>query len=663
MNHTLHNMEEILNQHISGFHQYILDAPVHLCYVSRNLCGMVSYEAAELLDDRQDRYSLLVHPADREKYAGLLRDLSAQAQTRTAEYRLIKRDGTVLWVRDTAVSEQQADGTMTACSVLTDISDLKKEQDPLQFLNETIPCGFLRYTCEKQPQITYINQTMMDLLRFSGPDDLEMYKSNIFLLIPMEERRRFSLYLERVYTADAPIAGEMTVFRCDGTRAILFGWVTRCINAQGVPEFQSVCMDITERHKARQKTAETRYLQALSEVYDKIFAFNTASGTVKCLHCEDASSFKRFENIAIQLDDAIDKWIIGSVVESDRDRVGAFFRAFSQKKMHPQENAPPPQISYKARASDGGVKPYNGIFIKVDDTTSFYCCRNVTDLLTAEQLKKENNLLKESMKHIATRFDGLAAFEISPEGLVKPLYASENVSAFFGYTDEEWQKLMAKPAPFDNFVAYSEAAYDEFTELLKNGEAEFTYFDYQTESERKIKAICSQKDPDSNAPRYVMLYSVKDDTPDEKVRPVEHRAVSIRTFGYFDVFVDGKPIPFRNEKSKELLALLVDRKGGYVSSEDAIGFLWEDEPASPLTLARYRKVALRLKNTLEDYGIADVVESVDGKRRLVMEKVQCDLYQYLSGKAEYAQLFKGSYLTNYSWGEITLGELLGDAEF
>ena len=43
-----------------------------------------------------------------------------------------------------------------------------------------------------------------------------------------------------------------------------------------------------------------------------------------------------------------------------------------------------------------------------------------------------------------------------------------------------------------------------------------------------------------------------------------------------------------------------------------------------------------------------------------MDQVQCDLYQYLSGKEEYAQLFRGSYLTNYSWGETTLGELMND---
>ena len=141
-------------------------------------------------------------------------------------------------------------------------------------------------------------------------------------------------------------------------------------------------------------------------------------------------------------------------------------------------------------------------------------------------------------------------------------------------------------------------------------------------------------------------------------KPYSGPVVQIRTFGYFDVFVNDTPIPFRNEKSKELLALLVDRKGGYVTSEEAIGFLWEDAPADSLTLARYRKVALRLKNTLEEYGISGIIESVNGKRRIVPERVQCDLYDYISGKEAYAGLFKGSYLTNYSWAENTLAELL-----
>lgn len=211
------------------------------------------------------------------------------------------------------------------------------------------------------------------------------------------------------------------------------------------------------------------------------------------------------------------------------------------------------------------------------------------------------------------------------------------------------------------FVARSGIPYTSFTSFLSRGEAEFRYLDVQENQEKCVQAICF---PRSSlvSPRYVLLYRTQAVSQPDKLlmpeKPQEEKNVSIRTFGYFDVFVGGKPIAFRSQKSKELFALLVDRRGGFVSSEEAIGFLWEDEPVSSVTLARYRKVALRLKNILQEYGISDVMETVDGKRRIVMERVHCDLYDYLSGKPEYAQLFKGSYLSNYSWGEVTLGELL-----
>ena len=528
-----------------------------------------------------------------------------------------------------------------------------------------IPCGFLRYTCEKQPRITYINPKMIEILRFPEVKDgemnyQEMYKSNIFLMIPMEERRRFSKYLNRVFSAEAPIAGDMTLLRCDGTRAHIFGWVTKCVNEQGEAEFQSVCMDVTESYQARKTRESKRYLQALTDVYDKIFEFNLDANTVKCLHCEDASYFKRFENIAMQIEDALEKWIIDSINWEQQDDVRRFFKDFCQKRLRRIEGKPP-RITYKARSTNGSIKQYTGLFIKVDESVSFYCCRETKELADSMALREENNQLKEKMRDLVTQFsDGIAAFEVTAEGLVKPLYATENIREFFGYTEKEWLSLTERYTPVENFVAYSEAAYENFAELLRTGEAEFTYFDYQSETERKIKAICSEKEPNANLSRYVMLYPVEGSSEVEQQTLPENRTVSIRTFGYFDLFVGDTPVAFRNKKSKELLALLVDRKGGYVTSEEAISFLWENEPANTLTLSRYRKVALRLKSTLEEYGITDIVEAVDGKRRIVLNKVECDLYNYLSGKEEFSQLFKGSYMTNYSWGETTLGELMNE---
>ncbi|MBQ7676955.1 MAG: hypothetical protein IJT32_01855 [Lachnospiraceae bacterium] len=541
------------------------------------------------------------------------------------------------------------------------------ENGNLQFLNDTIPCGFMKYTCEKQPRITYINPNMLKMLRIPKPEEGEidyrqMYESNIFLMVPMEERRRFSKYLNRVYATEAPIAGEMTVLRCDGTRARVFGWVTKTVNEQGQEEFQSVCMDITEHHQKRTAGERARYLKALTDVYDKVFSFDLDTNTLTCLYAKEGSALKPFLDIAMRIDDAIEKWLVAAVEEKDRDALKSFFNDFCQKRLY-QADAKPPQITYRALSSDGSEKEYTGIFIREDESASFFCVRQLPGDHQAQVLKSENDQLKEGMRDLMMQFsDGIAAFEITPDGLVKPMYASENVCEFFGYTRQEWMPLTESYTPIENFVAYSEVAYEDFIELLRNGEAEFSYFDFATESQRRIKAICSQRKTGGTSSRFVMLYDMEDgDDKKEKSLP-ENRAVFIRTFGYFDVFVGDKPIAFRNKKSKELLALLVDRRGGYVTSEEAIGFLWEDEPSNAMTLSRYRKVALRLKNTLEEYGIPGIVETVDGKRRIVMERVQCDLYNYLSGKEEYAQLFKGSYLTNYSWGETTLGELYRDIE-
>lgn len=658
MEYTLTNLDDILNHAVSGFHQYILSDPYRLCHASQSLCDWTGCTAEELCSEHSDGYAALVHPTDRAHYDEFLRTVVATEQARTADYRLLKKDGTILHVRDRLSPRRLPDGQLAGYSVLTEISDIISENNNLQFLNETIPCGFLKYTCESQPKVTYINRQMIEFLRFptaqeGEPDELTLCKNNIFLMIPLEERQRFSMYLERVRAAGTPLAGEMTVLRCDGTRAHLFGWVTKCVNAQGGEEFQSVCMDVTERHEAKKATEAQRYLKALTDVYDKIFEFDLSSNTVKCLYSNNSPMFKWLEQISMQIGDATERWIKGTVAPEDRPWIRAFFQDFCQKRLY-QPGARPPQITYRARSSSGEPHLYRGIFLKLDESVSLYCCRRVPDREEAELLRSENVHLRENMQELVARFtDGVAAFEVTPEDWVIPLCANDNVSKFFGYSTLEWRDLMGKRTPLKTFVAHSDTAYDDFAALLQNGKAEFTYFDLKTETEQRIRAVCSQKQPGSTASRYVMLYKV--DAAGSTAALPENRTVSIRTFGYFDVFVGDKPIAFRNKKAKELFALLVDRRGGYISSEEAISFLWEDEPANTVTLARYRKVALRLKNTLEEYGIPDVVETVDGKRRIVPEKLQCDLYDYLAGRDD--QLFKGSYLTNYSWAERTLGEL------
>ena len=208
-------------------------------------------------------------------------------------------------------------------------------------------------------------------------------------------------------------------------------------------EFQSVCMDITDRHQAKKNNETMRYIKALTDVYDKIFEYDLSSNIVKCLYSNNSPIFKWLENISMQMEDATEKWISDTVIKEDYDKVHSFFQSFFQKQLY-KSGEKPPQITYRAQSSKEETKLYKGIFLKMDETVSLYCCHQIPDTEEAEILRSEIGSLKENMQELMMRFtEGIAAFEIN-DSYVTPLYASDNVCEFFGFTKEKWLPLMKK---------------------------------------------------------------------------------------------------------------------------------------------------------------------------------------------------------------------------
>ena len=121
MNHDLQNMEAILDSRVTGFHRIVLTEPAHLCFASENLCHMLQLSREELLSATEDRYAARVHPADREIYLDFLGRLRAGEPSLTAQYRLVRKDGTAIWVSDCVHTVPLDTGLLVGDSVLTDI--------------------------------------------------------------------------------------------------------------------------------------------------------------------------------------------------------------------------------------------------------------------------------------------------------------------------------------------------------------------------------------------------------------------------------------------------------------------------------------------------------------------------------------------------------------
>ena len=135
------------------------------------------------------------------------------------------------------------------------------------------------------------------------------------------------------------------------------------------------------------------------------------------------------------------------------------------------------------------------------------------------------------------------------------------------------------------------------------------------------------------------------------------KKVVVRTFGDFDIFVDGKLLEFKNQKAKELFAICIDSCGGEVTMKKAIEKLWEGRNYDDKVKRLYRKAVIYLNSIFKLYGVDYIFTSNRGKCHVNRKELICDYYEVLDGKNIEETLFDGRYMTNYSWSEETCGKL------
>ena len=111
-------------------------------------------------------------------------------------------------------------------------------------------------------------------------------------------------------------------------------------------------------------------------------------------------------------------------------------------------------------------------------------------------------------------------------------------------------------------------------------------------------------------------------------KPRQHAHIEARTFGSFDLLVDGKPISFKQAKCKELLAYLVDRRGSSVTRAEAFAILWGDRLYDRPMQKQFDVIIRSLRETLQEQGIAELLEIRSGNLRIRHELIDCDLNGY-----------------------------------
>ena len=142
--------------------------------------------------------------------------------------------------------------------------------------------------------------------------------------------------------------------------------------------------------------------------------------------------------------------------------------------------------------------------------------------------------------------------------------------------------------------------------------------------------------------------------------PIEwnnEKRIKILTFGNFDVFVDGSLLKFERKQAKEILAILVNKRGTSATYPELAAMLWEDEEYDRTKQKNLQVYIASLVKTLHSVNVMDLI--LKNRQGIILNTkiVDCDYYRFLEGDVRTINSFTGQYMSAYSWAEFTVGYL------
>ena len=129
--------------------------------------------------------------------------------------------------------------------------------------------------------------------------------------------------------------------------------------------------------------------------------------------------------------------------------------------------------------------------------------------------------------------------------------------------------------------------------------------------------------------------------------------VVVRTFGNFDVYVDGNPVRFHRARSKEIFAYLVDKQGIRLIRKEIFTALWENKEYDKKGQKELDVYIRSMRDTFREYGIEDIFEMSRSGLRIIPERFACDAYNFFLGDVSAINSYRGKYMSAYSWASIT----------
>ena len=246
-------------------------------HTSPNIPMILGYSIVEWRS-REDFWLTIVHPDDRERVLEEMGRLEVTGSPWSIEYRMIAKDGTVVWFHDEGrLVERDAAGRpklvrglmldVTACRRAEE--ELRETERKYRALVEQIPAITsveLAGGGPAESRFLYLSPQTQDIIGFA-PAELVANPESFGEMLHPDDRERVQAASDRCEKTGEPFDQEYRVFAKDGRVVWLHSKSVLVRDEAGRPQFwQGVALDVTARRQAEEGLRELEgRLRRLSE--------------------------------------------------------------------------------------------------------------------------------------------------------------------------------------------------------------------------------------------------------------------------------------------------------------------------------------------------------------------------------------------------------------
>ncbi len=256
-------------------------------FFSDAIVAMSGYPVEELTSDRRS-FSSIVHPQDRDRVRRQVSECLEDRSPYEIEYRLVRSDGGICWVRDRGRGVFRDDRPVYLDGVIFDITDCKRTETQLRSTQRFLDCLIenlpLSVTIQdaKTLQFTYWNQASEELF---GYDKSEVLGKSDYAWLNATEARSQRVRDRQILAGDKlveiPEVAVETPHR--GRRWLHVKQVPlRDEDEAEMPQYLlAICEDITERKQteAALRYSERHYRRIVETASEGVWMFDADSKT------------------------------------------------------------------------------------------------------------------------------------------------------------------------------------------------------------------------------------------------------------------------------------------------------------------------------------------------------------------------------------------------